>query len=121
MTVISIDGNIGAGKSTVLSYLKKVHDYAIDVEPVDNWIPFLHDMYKNNKDAFEFQIKVWLDRIYNVDYPTDKITLTERSGFFQWHVFSKANFEIGKLNERQYMILKNLYDKRPFNSDIYFV
>lgn len=119
MTVISIDGNIGAGKSTVLNYLKHKYHFSIDLEPVDDWIPFLQDMYKNKKDAFEFQVKVWMDRIYHPDYPKDTNVLTERSGFFQWHVFSKANFENGKLNERQYNILKGLYDKRSFDSDIY--
>jgi len=120
MVVISIDGNIGAGKSTVLNYLKNTYKYEVDLEPIDDWIPFLQDMYKNNKDAFEFQIKVWMDRVFNTEYPTNEITLTERSAFFQWHVFSKANFENGKLNERQYMILKNLYDKCEVIPDMYF-
>lgn len=119
MPVISIDGNIGAGKSTVLNYLKNKYNYSIDLEPIDDWIPFLQDMYKNSKDAFEFQVKVWYDRIFNVNYPVNKNILTERSGYFQWHVFSKANFKIGKLNERQYTILKDLYERRSFNSDIF--
>jgi len=120
MTVISIDGNIGAGKSTVLNYLKKTYKYNIDVEPVDDWIPFLQDMYKNNKDAFEFQIKVWMDRVFNTNYTVKDITITERSAFFQWHVFSKANFENGKLKERQYTILKNLYEKCHVIPDMQF-
>jgi deoxyguanosine kinase len=119
MPVVSIDGNIGAGKSTVLNYLKNNYHYQIDLEPIDDWLPFLQDMYKNSKDAFEFQIKVWFDRTFNVQYPLNKNILTERSGFFHWEVFSKANFKIGKLNERQYTILKDLYEKRCFDSDIY--
>jgi deoxyadenosine/deoxycytidine kinase len=119
MVIVSVDGNIGAGKSSVLHYLKNKYQYKIDLEPVDDWIPFLQDMYKNNKDAFEFQIKVWLDRIYNVDYPANDITLTERSGFFQWQVFAKAVFETGKLNERQFNILRNLYHKQPFQPDVF--
>ena len=109
MPVVSIDGNIGAGKSTVLNYLKNNYHYQIDLEPIDDWLPFLQDMYKNSKDAFEFQIKVWFDRTFNVQYPLNKNILTERSGFFHWEVFSKANFKIGKLNERQYTILKDYF------------
>jgi len=119
MVLVSIDGNIGAGKSTVIHYLKNRHHYDIDLEPVDDWLPFLQDMYKNNKDAFEFQVKVWLDRIYNAHYSSQVTTIAERSGFFQWNVFSKVNFDNGKLNGRQYTILKNLYDKQPFHPDIY--
>ena len=119
MTIICIDGNLGAGKSTVMKYLRNTYKYSVDLEPVDDWIPFLHDMYKNNKDAFEFQVKVWMDRMYMPLYPKDSLTLTERSGYFQWHVFTKSNYENDKLNERQYNILKTMYDNCPFYPDAY--
>lgn len=119
--IISIDGNIGAGKSTVMKYLRNTYKYNIDLEPVDEWIPFLHDMYKNNKDAFEFQVKVWLDRMYMPIYPREKeqAVLTERSGYFQWHVFAKSSIETGRINERQYNLLKTMYDNCLFYPDIY--
>lgn len=117
--IISIDGNIGAGKSTVMKYLRNTYKYNVDLEPVDEWIPFLHDMYKNHKDAFEFQVKVWLDRLYLPIYPANKITLVERSGYFQWHVFTKSSIETGKINERQYNLLKTMYDNCLFYPDVY--
>jgi deoxyadenosine/deoxycytidine kinase len=117
--IISIDGNIGAGKTTVMKYLRSTYKYDIDLEPVDEWIPFLHDMYKNNKDAFEFQIKVWLDRQYMPTYPHHKKVLVERSGYFQWHVFTKSSIETGRINERQYNLLKTMYDNCLFYPDIY--
>jgi deoxyadenosine/deoxycytidine kinase len=119
MTIITIDGNIGAGKSTVLKYLKHKYNYSIDLEPVDDWLPFLHDVYKNNKDAFELQMKVWTDRMFDVFYPPNEKTLVERSGHFQWNVFTKYSLETGKITDRQYNILKTLYEKAPVQPDAY--
>ena len=53
MVLITIDGNIGAGKSTILKFLKDVANINADLEPVDEWEPFLVDMYKNNKDVLK--------------------------------------------------------------------
>ena len=118
MTIVTIDGNIGAGKSTLLEYIHKHTQYPIDLEPVQVWEPFLTDMYKNNKDAFEFQVKVWLDRSYTPNYPIDEITCVERSPHFQWNVFSKANYENHKLNDRQIELIGELYKKPCYVPDI---
>jgi len=119
MVLITIDGNIGAGKSTILKFLKDVANINADLEPVDEWEPFLVDMYKNNKDGFEFQVKVWTDRCFNQNYDSDSITCIERSPLFQWNVFTKANYYNGKLSDRQYNLLNNLYDFPSYKPDLY--
>lgn len=119
MPLISIDGNLGAGKSSIMKYLRNTYHYEVDLEPVDDWIPFLHDVYKNNKDAFELQVKVWLDRMYMPVYPKDQVIITERSGYFQWNVFAKSSLEAGHINERQYNLLKTMYDNCLFYPDVY--
>ena len=121
--IITIDGNIGAGKSTVLEYLKAQGNntsYKIDLEPVNDWTPFLIDMYKNNKDAFEFQIKVWTDRCFKPDYTSqkDRVHCVERSPHFQWNVFALANYKNGKLNERQMDVLEDLYERPCYTPDL---
>ena len=118
MTIVTIDGNIGAGKSTLLEYIHRRTHYSIDLEPVQVWEPFLKDMYQNNKDAFEFQVKVWLDRCYAPHYPTRQITCVERSPHFQWNVFSMANYENHKLNDRQIELIGELYKKPCYTPDI---
>jgi len=115
--IITIDGNIGSGKSTLLENLNK-NNFEIDLEPVKDWEPFLTDMYENNRDAFEFQIKVWTDRCFIPDYPKNKITCVERSAHYQWYVFSIANFNNNKLNERQMNILATLYQRPSFKPDL---
>jgi len=117
--IITIDGNIGAGKSTLLTHLQKTYKYDIHLEPIDEWIPFLKDMYENSKDAFEFQVKVWNDRCFTPYYSPHTMTCVERSPYFQWNVFSVANFNNGKLNERQMLLLKDLYTRPCYKPDIY--
>jgi len=119
MVLITIDGNIGAGKSTILKFLKDVANINTDPEPVDEWEPFLIDMYKNNKDGFEFQVKVWNDRCFNQKYNSNGITCIERSPLFQWNVFTKANYYNGKLSDIQYNLLNDLYNFPSYKPDLY--
>lgn len=119
MVCITIDGNIGAGKSTILSFLNNIGKYDIDPEPIKEWEPFLVDMYKNNKDAFEFQVKVWTDRCFNPDYKNKSVICIERSPKFQLNVFTLANYENNKLNDRQYNLLTELYTKPCYTPDLY--
>ena len=45
MTIYTIDGNIGSGKSSVLNYLHKYKNIQIDLEPIEKWKPFLDNIY----------------------------------------------------------------------------
>jgi deoxyadenosine/deoxycytidine kinase len=119
MVCITIDGNIGAGKSTILSFLNNIGKYDTHPEPVEDWEPFLLDMYKNDKDAFEFQVKVWTDRCFSPKYDPNKIICIERSPEFQMNVFTVANYENNKLNKRQYELLEELYCKPCYTPDLY--
>lgn len=111
--IITIDGNIGAGKTTVLECLaqRDVESYRLDLEPVAKWQPFLDRMYTTGTGVFEFQTRVWLDRCWP-EIPEGSETLfIERSPLFQRSVFIPANISNGKLTQDQSSILHELYDK----------
>ena len=58
---ISIDGNIGSGKSTILALLKEnISDtYKIIDENIDDWEQYLREYYKDiKKNSLLFQMKV---------------------------------------------------------------
>ena len=107
----TIDGNIGAGKTTVLEYLHTHYKLPIDLEPVNKWQPYLNDIYSNNKGTFEFQVRVWLDRCWIQPKANVMPMLMERSPYFQRNVFIPANVENGKLNEREFNTLHEMYEK----------
>ena len=110
MPILTIDGNIGCTKSTLLEYLHINYLLPIDLEPIKKWQPYLTDMYYHNKGACEFQVRVWLDRCW-IQTKEDTMILMERSPFFQQKVFIPINYENKRLTEREIDMLNEMYDK----------
>ena len=125
--IISIDGNIGSGKSSITKYLEKNfsvfcknHNKDLHIcflqEPVDEWesiVDFdnkniITKFYENNeKYAFPFQIMAYITRLslfraaisQNFD-----IIFTERSMLTDKNVFAKMLFDSKKMNQIEYQI-----------------
>lgn len=111
MPIITIDGNIGSGKSTILNYLHKYHKIAIDLEPVESWNTYLSKLYEEKADIFKFQVRVWLDRCW-VQEKLDKTTiLMERSPYFIKNTFIEVAYNLGMLNDSEHTTIKDLYQK----------
>ena len=73
--IVSVEGNIGAGKSTALSELEK-RGYVVVREPVESW-KFLARRYSDpHRWAFTFQVEALLSF---VNIPSDGIVFVERS------------------------------------------
>ena len=53
MPIITIDGNIGCYKTSVLNYFHKNYKLAIDLEPVDNWIDYLSNLYNTTNSSYD--------------------------------------------------------------------
>lgn len=112
MPIITIDGNIGAGKSSIMSYINMKYGVNTDTEPIHIWQPFLDDMYCNKQNAsFNMQVRVWFDRCL-IDLPVkNKVVLMERSPYFQRNVFIPTNVENGSITDIQYSMLQDMYNK----------
>jgi len=112
MPIITIDGNIGAGKSSVMEYIHSKYRIPINVEPINVWQPFLEDLYGNKEAAcFNMQVRVWLDRCdITLPVPTHN-QLTERSPYFQRGVFIKVAKSNDSISENQYNMLNEMYDR----------
>ncbi len=109
--IFTIDANIGAGKSTALSYLHNQYRIPIDLEPVAKWQPYLEDIYLRQKGAFEFQVRIWLDRCWIQQRPNMAPIVMERSPFFQSNVFLPANLDSGGFTLQEYQMLQEMYQK----------
>ena len=118
--IISIEGNIGAGKSTLYEHLRIVyknnpHVVFVD-EPVDEWntivdesgIPILQRYYENQeKYAFSFQIMALGTRLSLMKkaLATDcSIIIMERSVITDSNIFARMLFDDGKINLIEYKI-----------------
>jgi deoxyadenosine/deoxycytidine kinase len=101
MPIITIDGNIGCGKTSILNYLHKYYKIPVDLEPVDNWDKYLHDMYDDKQGVFKFQVRVWLDRCWVQEKSEKSIILMERSPHFIKNVFIRTAYDLKMISEKE--------------------
>lgn len=111
MTIYTIDGNIGCGKTSVLNYLHKYKNIQIDLEPVEKWKTFLDNIYLSKTGYFNFQIKVWLDRAWIQEKDSKSIILMERSPFFIRNTFNKNDYNNNNINEDEFNVINEMYNK----------
>tara|TARA_B100001989_G_C24367007_1_gene377419 strand:- start:45 stop:692 length:648 start_codon:yes stop_codon:yes gene_type:complete len=117
--IISIEGNIGSGKSSVIEKLKKKYpNFYYLQEPVDVWTnntdengkTILDLFYENNtRWAYTFQNLAYITRVQQILAVKDKydVIITERSIFTDRNVFAKILEQDGHINK----IEKGLYDQ----------
>jgi len=84
--IVSIEGNIGAGKSTMLKFFEKYSDVELIPEPVAQWCDvkghnLLGKLYEDPKRwSFQFQSYVQLTRLQLLKKPTScSVKIIERS------------------------------------------
>jgi deoxyadenosine/deoxycytidine kinase len=125
--MISIEGNIGTGKSTLLDNLKEILDENIVVikEPVDQWLKItdknnnsiLNNFYQDpHKFSFSFQIlilKTMKDLLLKTinENPNCKLIICERSIMSSHHIFAKMLYDDSYMNHIEYNVYKCLYDE----------
>ena len=119
--IFSIEGNIGAGKSTFLSALQNKLGHRKDVyflqEPIEEWklitdennTNILERFYKDKtKFSFPFQIMAYITRLSNLkkayENPQCNFIFTDRSLFTDKHVFTQMLYHDGDINEIEYKI-----------------
>ena len=142
--ILSIDGNIGSGKSTLFNSLKKYFSEEINCngkkivfldEPVNDWQKIkdkngkniLECFYENSeKYSFSFQMLAYISRLSRLQKAVKTgeydVIITERCVFSDRNVFAKMLFDGGKMNEIEWQIYEewfyNFLDDLP---NIYFI
>lgn len=111
MTIITIDGNIGCGKSHILNHLHRNYKLPIDLEPVESWNNYLVQLYENQNNLFKFQIRIWLDRCWIQEKSEKTSILIERSPYFIKNTFIKVALDQNLITEDEYNMLISLHKK----------
>ena len=114
MVLVTFDGNIGAGKSSILMHLHKNNNKQIDLEPVDKWYPYLNKINNlsikgYNPIWFEFQKVVWEDRAVLQNHSSN-IIFYERSPQCTLNTFVEILKNNNNIDMEEYNILTQMYD-----------
>ena len=117
--IYSIEGNIGAGKTTILKIIEKsFKDIAFVEEPISKWQNIgnenlLEKFYENpERWCFSFEFYSMLTKIQALLKAADSdkpIIVIERS-ILSNKVFMDLSKELGKLDKMEYCMLMNTYD-----------
>jgi len=113
--IISIDGNIGSGKTTQLKLLKQA-GYAVIEEDVQQWKDegWLDAYYSDpSGNALGFQMRVLLAHLSRkID---DNNIIVERSPYSCNYLFGNLLYEDKILNELEYNLLNKYYTEFCWN------
>lgn len=130
VTLVSFDGNIGSGKSTMM---KKAHEFyknsanvIFAEEPVEKWklikdkngTEMLKLFYQDQeKHAFKFQIMAFVSRlaglreIVKANPGKNIVIITERSLYTDKEIFAKMLYDQGKMSDVEHQIYLTLFDE----------
>ena len=127
--IISIEGNIGSGKSTLVHELtnnKKLNNefnICFLQEPIDIWNSvkdknnetILEKFYKDQKKyAFQFQMMAYISRINQLKNAINEnydIIITERCYLTDKNVFAKMLYDNDKIEEIEYIIYNKWFEE----------
>ena len=128
-TIITIEGNIGSGKSTFVQILKEymAENYSNELvffleEPVSTWQNINSDDGKNiiecfyenqEKYSFSFQMLAYISRLALLKSAIEKgykYIFTERCVYTDKNVFAKMLYDSGKIESINYQIYNKWFD-----------
>lgn len=117
--IISIEGNIGSGKSTIVSYLKQFSkkQFIFIQEPVDEWSSIcdkkgesiLSHFYRDSKKySFQFQMMAYISRLNLlrtvIKENPNAVIITERCLYTDKFVFAKMLYDKEDMTDIEYTI-----------------
>lgn len=127
--IISIEGNIGAGKTTIIEQIEKqykdIKSVLVVREPVNVWESIkdsdgesiLAKFYKNpEKYAFSFQVMAFVTRLSLIrnlikNNPQCKLIICERSLEADKNIFAKMLYDDKMIDEINYKIYMKFYNE----------
>lgn len=132
--IVSIDGNIGSGKSTIVNKIRTKYSekYAIVDEPVLEWInltdsdgiSLLEKFYTDNERySYLFQSTAFITRTHALNKAISscgdkQVVITERSTLTDKEIFAEMLYNNGKMSKLEYDIYNMWYEKMKIEPHI---
>ena len=116
---VSIEGNIGSGKSEALAFLAKaLPTVPVFPEPVESWGCLTDKFYQNPQEwAFAFSVAVLLGFRAPLKHST---CIVERSPLACREVFGQMLYNDGTLNCQEWALFKAYHDELGWEPDVIF-
>ena len=125
--IISVQGNIGSGKSTLVANLKSLLGNNQHVcylqEPVDEWNDIrdtegksILELFYQDQEAyaFQFQMMAYISRLAILKRALESnydVIVTERSLMTDKHVFCQMLYDSKKINDVEFQIYNKWFDE----------
>lgn len=110
--IVCIDGNIAAGKTTVLQEIEK-RGYRVFYEPFENnpWLP----LYYKDPKAYALNTQIWFlserfRQYKNADFSSDGIVFVERSMYTDRFIFVEMIRRQGNLSDLEYQTYRHHFE-----------
>ncbi len=114
---ISIEGNIGSGKSSVLTRLCEELRVPIFLEPINEWGDWLGMFYEDpSRWGMSFNAKVLLS--FNKWKDNNFFALYERSPLSNRYVFAELQYEQNKMTKLELDLFQELYEQLAWSPDV---
>ncbi len=118
---ISVEGNIGCGKSTLIKNLSSMdafHDVRTVLEPIEEWQSWLTEMYNDpHRWSFAFNMKVMLSLSEWKKWDSQDC-IFERSPLACRHVFCKVQHERAELSDKEMALLVEAHGALGWEPDV---
>lgn len=117
MARISIEGNIGCGKSSIISRLCQEERLPVFLEPVEEWKEWLTEFYKDPERwrmSFNINVLLSFEKWKNNNF----LAVYERSPISNRHVFTKLQHDEGSMTDLELNLFDQLYSKLAWTPDI---
>lgn len=122
--LISIEGNIGTGKTTLMRYikehLKNTEKVVFIEEPVDLWVKLtsgdgenILEKFYNNKErwSYSFQTHAFITRSKElINQPDDTVVIIERSVLTDRNVFAKMLYHTGCMMDIEWKLYNEWFN-----------
>jgi deoxyadenosine/deoxycytidine kinase len=106
--IISIDGNISSGKSTIVRNLRGA-GRTVYPEPIESWT-FLDKFYEDKRAyALPLALQV-LASFAEYEFPPGDVIITERSPLTNREVFTKMHANDGTMRDDEWELYKKYFD-----------
>ena len=122
--IISVNGNIGSGKSTIMEYLSQACSqerklFDLIPEPIESWRPWLRLFYENpSRYAYSFQSVVLLHQMIQYEFICQShsmlspIVLFERDPLVSHHIFAQTLLEDGNIHPLEMEVYREMYRRK---------